>query len=56
MKHLKTNDKFNPFEGRNSEEVWGELNRLPRKHVDKEKILEEMRQELVKRKGIIINK
>ncbi len=56
LENLINNNKFNPFKGRNKDEVWAELNKLPRKHVDKDKILEEMRQELLKRSSITINK
>lgn len=50
MRYVDTSDEFNPFRGRNRDEVWEELNKLPKKHVDKDKILAEMRSELIKRK------
>lgn len=46
---------YNPFEGRNRDEVWAEI-KANKKHVDKDKILAEMRQELMKRKGLTTNK
>jgi hypothetical protein len=48
LSQLISNHK-NPFEGRNKDEVWAELNSRPKQHLDKDKILEEMKQELMKR-------